>query len=546
MVDINNPKEILAAVKCGDIYSNDPLKAKQEYRLLVQKYHPDRNKEDMSEDIFRKIRDLYAQAEIMLASGQWEESNVIEFKSKEGKHKRLKYIKEFLFELGMQYVASSVVVYVLEAEHKRYFNNAIQRISSLIYENKAMEAEFKRYFPELIDKFETVEGKWVLAIKKSKDLVRLQDLFNYYRGRIEQKHVAGHTVVKSDGRRHVFSHFGSGSFNENNLTYLSSYFILNPMLFVKEYKVLKSKGVVPKVYIHKDCFVTFPCDVMINQMVEAHRDKNRHGSCGVGIYETIKRTSSHQKTTIGDIQENFDQLPDMIASTIQGYVPHRLNDLNIELTDREWELIRNKTITENYIDDLLFMLHHAEIVEDSIINEYDNIVFEGAQGLLLDADNIEYYPHLTPSNTGIKNAMQVLSSVDSCDISICYVSRSYFTRHGAGLLKTECDSTDLKPEGLRDKTNQTNSFQGNFRYRYFDVAVLKHSIERDLAFLTRTAKVELAITHLDETGGHLILGESEKLEVDDLLKILNLRASYISKGEKAEDIQFSCPCQKYA
>ncbi|HBV88300.1 MAG TPA: hypothetical protein DEF42_17035 [Desulfosporosinus sp.] len=190
MVDINNPQEILAAVKCGDLYSKDPHKAKQEYRLLVQKYHPDRNKETMAEDVFLKIRDLYAQAELMFASGQWEESNVIEFKTKEGKHKKLTFIKEFPFELGVQYVASSVVVFVLEAEHKRYFDNAIKRVGSLTYANKAMEDEFKRYFPEFIDKFETAEGKWVLVIIKTKDLVRLQDLLNYYQGTIEPRHVA--------------------------------------------------------------------------------------------------------------------------------------------------------------------------------------------------------------------------------------------------------------------------------------------------------------------------------------------------------------------
>ncbi|WP_052090730.1 adenylosuccinate synthetase [Desulfosporosinus sp. HMP52] len=353
---------------------------------------------------------------------------------------------------------------------------------------------------------------------------------------------AGHTVVKSDGRRHVFSHFGSGSFNENNLTYLSRYFILNPMLFVKEYKVLESKGVVPKVYIHKDCLVTFPCDVMINQMVEAHRDKNRHGSCGVGIYETIKRTSNHQKTTIGYIQENFDQLANMITGTIQVYVPQRLDELNTELTDSEWEMIRNGNITENYCADLLFMLQHTEIVEDNIINEYDNIVFEGAQGLLLDADNLEYYPHLTPSNTGIKNAIEILSVVNACDLSICYVTRSYFTRHGAGLFKTLCDSWDLKPEGLTDKTNQTNAYQGNFKYGYFDVAAFQHSVEKDLGFLNRTAEVELAVTHLDETEGYLIL-DGEKLEVADLLKIMNLHAGYTSYGEKAEDIQGFALCR---
>ena len=45
---------------------------------------------------------------------------------------------------------------------------------------------------------------------------------------------AGHTVTLPTGERHVFSHFGSGSLN-GTPTFLSSYFVSNPMLFVKEY-----------------------------------------------------------------------------------------------------------------------------------------------------------------------------------------------------------------------------------------------------------------------------------------------------------------------
>ena len=44
---------------------------------------------------------------------------------------------------------------------------------------------------------------------------------------------AGHTVCTSDGKRHIFSHIGSGSFAGAD-TYLSEFFILNPMLFSRE------------------------------------------------------------------------------------------------------------------------------------------------------------------------------------------------------------------------------------------------------------------------------------------------------------------------
>lgn len=46
---------------------------------------------------------------------------------------------------------------------------------------------------------------------------------------------AGHTVVTPYGLRHVFGHFGAGSFLPNVVTYLSSEFLVNPILFRKEY-----------------------------------------------------------------------------------------------------------------------------------------------------------------------------------------------------------------------------------------------------------------------------------------------------------------------
>ena len=59
---------------------------------------------------------------------------------------------------------------------------------------------------------------------------------------------AGHTVVSPEGIRHIFSHFGSGTLAGAS-TYLSKYFIVNPILFNREYDVLIKKGIVPRVYV---------------------------------------------------------------------------------------------------------------------------------------------------------------------------------------------------------------------------------------------------------------------------------------------------------
>ena len=190
MIDVNNPNAILAAKMCGDLFTNDSVKAKKEFKVLAQMYHPDRNKSKQAEEVFKKIKELYNTAKGMIESGKWAESDCIEFDTKDGKRKKLKFIKECKFELGVQYISSSIITYVLEAQNKKYFDNAIKRIGSLGYEHDAMEKEFSRYFPEFIETFETEEGKWVLVIKKTKDLIRLQDLLDFYKGNINDRHVA--------------------------------------------------------------------------------------------------------------------------------------------------------------------------------------------------------------------------------------------------------------------------------------------------------------------------------------------------------------------
>ena len=111
---------------------------------------------------------------------------------------------------------------------------------------------------------------------------------------------AGHTVVTEDGRRHVFSHFGSGEF-AGARTYLSDDFIVNPIKFREEYNTLYSKHVRPITYISENCRITTPYDMILNQCIETCRS-NRHGSCGLGIFTTIQRHNDIS-VTINDLQK---------------------------------------------------------------------------------------------------------------------------------------------------------------------------------------------------------------------------------------------------
>ena len=77
---------------------------------------------------------------------------------------------------------------------------------------------------------------------------------------------AAHTVQTPSGERHVFKHMGSGSLVESS-TYLSEFFICNPMLFCSEYMQLTNLNLQPKIFVNPNTSVTTPFDMMINQII---------------------------------------------------------------------------------------------------------------------------------------------------------------------------------------------------------------------------------------------------------------------------------------
>ena len=338
----------------------------------------------------------------------------------------------------------------------------------------------------------------------------------------------GHTCVSPSGLRHVFHHFGSGCF-EGADTYLAPEFIVNPIIFNKELSELKRKGIKTKCYIDLSCRLTTPFDMMINQIVEEYRGNNKHGSCGLGIFETIIRNSKPcQGTTVYEFacmssRKKYTTL-EYIACH---YVPYRLRQLGVDNIPAKWvEILSNKdAIIENYINDFNEMMKHIKIVDDKIIDDYDYVIFEGAQGLLLDQDNTEYMPHLTPSNTGIKNPLNIIGD-RKVDIEVCYVSRTYMTRHGAGRFDTECRKEDINPK-IVDLTNVPNPFQDSIRYGTLDLTDMRHRIDVDLKELNgREVNKSIAMMHCNEY----------QVDKTELVKVFDGFNIYLSDGMTHNDI----------
>ena len=122
-------------------------------------------------------------------------------------------------------------------------------------------------------------------------------------------------------------------------------------------------------------------------------------------------------------------------------------------------------------------------------------------------DNKKDFPHLTPSHTGSDWVLEQLRKLDGVfDVEVCYVSRSYFTRHGAGALKNEVhESYELGIKSV-DKTNVKNDWQGSIRYARFDLKDytqrVRHDVDKWHCDLLHKKiehfKVSQSFTHLNE------------------------------------------------
>ena len=307
----------------------------------------------------------------------------------------------------------------------------------------------------------------------------------------------GHTVVTPDGNRHVFHHFGSGTLVGAD-TYLSEEFVLNTMIFRQEWGELESMKAIPKVYVNHTCRVTTPFDMILNQIIEESRDNARHGSCGMGIHETMIRDVCNYPIEMWF--DSSDEAKRYYLKEIRNYLSERLLDFGINKIPDNWkEIVNSDLLIENFISELNFMGRNISIRFDRFIEYYDCVVFENGQGLLLDQNNNEYYPHLTPSNTGIRNPLEIISKIDcKLNIEVCYVTRTYLTRHGAGRLDGECDKQEINPD-MQDLTNVPNPHQGTLRYAKLIEKSLEERILKDFEPARKYgAKLSLAITHENE------------------------------------------------
>ncbi len=343
---------------------------------------------------------------------------------------------------------------------------------------------------------------------------------------------AGHTVVTPDGQKHIHSHFGSGTLC-GAATFLSRHFVSNPLLFCREAVELEKLGAsFPKVFADERGLVTTPYDMLINQWVESTRGSHKHGSCGVGFGETIER-SLHERFTIriSDLAD-AGKLRATLGRIRQNWVQKRLDKLNVpKLSGEQKDLLAADRLLNDYIESASEFYAQIQTAKTSTLSSA-NVVFEGAQGLLLDED-YGWFPHVTRSSTGLKNIVEIAAEAGIRHLDCIYITRAYATRHGAGPFPHELP--DKPYARIKDTTNIPNPHQDNLRFGWLDFDLLSSTINSDCDRYKTSADIKinklLAITCLDQLDDSAFFVRGNKLLKTTAQNFANAAAHAVSSKE---------------
>jgi adenylosuccinate synthase len=352
---------------------------------------------------------------------------------------------------------------------------------------------------------------------------------------------AGHSVQTPDGRRHVFHHIASGAL-AGAATHLSQFFVSHPLFFMRERKVILDLGGNAAVSVDPRSIITTPYDMMINQVMENARGGARHGSCGMGFGEAIERNLNDEfALAVGDFEKGADHIRETLDRIRIEWVPERLARLGVDtVPEVEADLLASADLVERFIGDCASFWNAISVRSDATLGS--GVLFEGAQGLLLDQD-YGAFPHVTRSNTGLKNMVSVAREAGIGRIDVTYMTRAYATRHGAGPFGYEDAQTPWL--SMVDPTNQPNDWQGAIRTAPLNVDAVSSAIRHDLGFGGDGVEVSasIGISCVDQVADRMQVGVGGKLvEIDRarlsdvVMTASGLEVSRLSFGPTRADV----------
>ncbi len=308
---------------------------------------------------------------------------------------------------------------------------------------------------------------------------------------------AGHTVVVGD-TRFALHLLPSGSVRPNVKCVITNAVVVDPEVLINEIETIANKGITLKgrLLISENAHVVLDYHKKEDQLREDSLGKNKIGTTirGIGPCYADKAGRSHA-VRMGDLR-NLNKLKIKLQAIVD--YKNKVFTAVYQKTEAPSSVIAALSADDifekckTYADKLLpFTTDTTEFLHNSIALE-KSILFEGAQGTLLDLDH-GTFPYVTSSNSS------ALGMPAGCGVPTKFidkfigVAKAYTTRVGAGPFPTEQDN-DIG-QYIRDRGHEYGTTTGRpRRCGWFDAVALSYAVRIG-------AIDELALMHLDTLAG---------------------------------------------
>ncbi|WP_110655631.1 adenylosuccinate synthase [Salinicola halimionae] len=289
--------------------------------------------------------------------------------------------------------------------------------------------------------------------------------------RFQGGHNAGHTLV-IDGHKTVLHLIPSGVLRDDNICVIGNGVVLSPEALMEEIKELEAKGVPvrERLRLSPACPLILPYHVRLDQAREKARGIAKIGTTGRGIGPAYEDKVARRGLRLGDMlhRERF-------ASKLGEVLDYH----NFVLTRYHGEpAVDFQEVLDQamaFAEELRPMVCDTVSLVHDIRKSGENILFEGAQGSLLDIDH-GTYPYVTSSNT-TAGGTATGSGVGPLYLDyVLGITKAYTTRVGSGPFPTEL--FDEFGRHLAEKGHEFGATTGRARRcGWFDAVALRHAVQ---------------------------------------------------------------------
>ncbi|SJL83695.1 adenylosuccinate synthase [Vibrio palustris] len=289
--------------------------------------------------------------------------------------------------------------------------------------------------------------------------------------RYQGGHNAGHTLV-IDGEKTVLHLIPSGILHKNVKCIIGNGVVVSPDAMLHEMKELEDRGVPVRenLYISEACPLILPYHIALDQAREAALGKKAIGTTGRGIGPAYEDKVARRGLRVGDLanKETFAEK----LKTVMEYHNFQLEHF-YKVEPVSYEDVLEQAMS--YADLLTSMVIDVTDELDGARKRGDKIMFEGAQGTLLDIDH-GTYPYVTSSNT-TAGGVAAGSGFGPAHLGyICGIVKAYCTRVGAGPFPTEL--SDDVGYHLGTKGAEFGATTGRQRRcGWFDAVALRRAVQ---------------------------------------------------------------------